>query len=181
MKKTLIALALTLAGGTAMAAETGIINFQGTVSAGGTCPIDVVTPGGPSLPRVYLGDFRSKDFTAVGQNTPLVPFALRITPDATCIIDPAHKAYVTFSPRFGTDPTGRLYALQSGIGYTSGLAMQIRDRSNTQLVPGVESAPFDLSDTIPTEMGFMASLQTTDPSVPEGQIETSVDFLVDIR
>lgn len=180
IKKTIAALALSLSAGAAMA-ETGIINFHGTVSTGGTCPIDVVTPGGPALPRVHLGDFRTKDFTAVGQKTPAVHFGLRVTPDATCVIDPAKKAYVTFSPRFGADPSGKLYSLQSGLGYTTGMVMEIKDRKNALVEPGKESAPFDLSATAPTDMSFIAALQTTAATVTEGQIETSVDFLVDIR
>lgn len=145
IKKTIAALALSLSAGAAMA-ETGIINFHGTVSTGGTCPIDVVTPGGPALPRVHLGDFRTKDFTTVGQKTPAVHFGLRVTPDATCVIDPAHKAYVTFSPRFGADPSGKLYSLQSGVGYL--LVPYLRPyRNNTLILDTDDLGPDALIET----------------------------------
>jgi len=179
MKKHLVALAISLSSTAAMA-NTGIINFQGTVTTGGTCPIEVVHPGGPTQP-IHLGHFRTQDFTAADQNTAMVPFSLRITPDATCQIAPTTKAFVTFSPRFGADPTGKLYALQSGVGYTSNLALEILDRTSTQLPPETESIAHDLSGTLPTDMRFTARLKTTAASVPEGNIDTSVDFLVDIR
>lgn len=182
IKKTIVALGmgLSLSAGAAMA-QNGVINFQGTVTAGGTCPIAIVTPGGPIMPRVYLGDFRSSDFTAAGQKTAAVPFGLRITPDATCIIDPAHKAYVTFTASNGTDPSGDLYGLRSGLGYTSGLAIEIKDQRNIQVKPGDPSSAYDLSATAPTDMPFMASLQSTVATVTEGHIESSVGFMVDIR
>lgn len=179
VKKHFVALAISLSSTAAMA-NTGIINFQGTVTTGGTCPIEVVHPGGPSQP-IHLGHFRSRDFTAADQNTAMVPFSLRITPDASCNIDPTKKAFVKFSPRFGADPSGKLYALQSGVGYTSNLALEILDRSSTQLPPETESKAHDLDENLPTDMHFTARLKTTEDSVPEGRIDTSVDFLVDIR
>ena len=179
VKKHFVALAISLSSTAAMA-NTGIINFQGTVTTGGTCPIEVVHPGGPSQP-IHLGHFRTRDFTAADQNTAMVPFSLRITPDASCDIDPTTKAFVTVSPRFGADPTGRLYGLQSGVGYTSNLALEILDRSSTPLPPDTESNAHDLDENLPTDMRFTARLKTTAANVPEGNIDTSVDFLVDIR
>ena len=53
MKHTLIALAMGLAS-TAAFANTGNINFHGTITPGGTCPIEVVMPGtGGSIPVSY--------------------------------------------------------------------------------------------------------------------------------
>ncbi|MNN47212.1 Fimbrial protein [compost metagenome] len=159
-------------------AETGIINFEGTVKAGGTCPISVVTPSGPGLPKIYLGDFKVDDFTAAGMKTPLQRFALRIDP-ATCPTIPPDTT-VTFNAGFGADPTGKLYALQSGAGYSDGFALAIYDKSNAQLDPGAKSVKYDLDATKPTDMNFTAQLHTTAPTVTEGHIATSVDFEVDI-
>lgn len=180
IKKTIAALALSLSAGAAMA-ETGNISFAGSVNAGGTCPIDLVTPGGPSMPRIYMGDFRTKDFTAIGQKTSPIPFGLRITPDASCVIDPTHKAYVTFTPRYGAEQGGTLYALQSGVGHTSGLALEILDQAKVRVIPDTPSAPYNLSATAPTEMIFSASLNTTADQVTEGHVDSSVGFVVDIR
>ncbi|WP_152031511.1 fimbrial protein [Pseudomonas putida] len=181
MKKILSILAISLTSGAAMA-NTGTMNFTGTVSAGGTCPIDVVTPGtGTPLPLVNLGDFRKKDFTATGQETPQIGFALRITPDSTCTIPTGSVANITFTPSYGQAGTGKLYALQSGLGYTSGLALKISDRTGAQLDPDTASMDYPLSDSDPTEMVFSTRLQTTAASVDEGQVATTITYVVAIN
>lgn len=156
-----------------------IINFEGTVSAAGTCSIDVVTPGGPSLSKIFLGDFKTKDFSAIGQKTEPVRFALRV--DHGCKTDPAHEGYVTYKANYGADVSGKLYSLISGVGYSDGLALAIFDEKGTQLDPGAESQGYALSDSAPTDLNFFARLQTTAATVTEGQIRTSVNYLVDIR
>lgn len=178
MKRTLALFALSLGCSSAMA-NTGIINFEGTVSAGGTCPIELVKPGGPGMHKIYLGDFRTQDFTGIGQKTPMESFALRVDP-ASCTISPGDKATVKFSANYGNDPSGKLYALQSGVGYSEGFALAIFDKSNTQLDPDAASVEYDLSDSLPTDMNFTTQLRTIENSVTEGQIATSVNFLVAI-
>ncbi|CAG8865341.1 hypothetical protein PS627_01245 [Pseudomonas fluorescens] len=181
MKKTLSILAICLTSSAAMA-NTGPLNFTGTVSSGGTCPIDVVTPGtGTPLPLLNLGDFRKKDFTEIGQETAQIAFALRITPDATCTIPAGASANVTFTPSYGADATGKLYALQSGIGYPTGLALKIADRTGAPIDPDTESMDYPLSDTNPTEMMFSARLQTTATTVTEGHVATTVTYVVAVN
>ncbi|MGE8305295.1 MULTISPECIES: fimbrial protein [Pseudomonas] len=181
MKKILSILAITLTSSVAMA-STGTINFTGTVSTGGTCPIDVVTPGtGTPLPLLNLGDFKKKDFTAIGQETPQIGFALRITPDATCTIPPGAVGNITFTPAYGQDGSGKLYALQNGLGYTNGLALKISDRTGGQLDPDTASMDYPLSETDPTEMIFSARLQTTAATVDEGQVATTITYVVAIN
>ncbi|MCI0910851.1 fimbrial protein [Pseudomonas putida] len=178
MKRIYAALALGLIGNTAFASN--IINFEGTVSTGGTCPIDVVTPGGPSLPQIHLGDFRTDDFKAIGDQTGLVKFALRVDP-MTCTIGAGEQGYVTYKPNYGTDPSGQMYGLQSGVGYSSGLSLVIYDEDGAPVEPNTESKGYLLSDSVPTDMNFITRLQMTDYSVTEGHIRTSVNYLVDIR
>ncbi|MBF8748343.1 type 1 fimbrial protein [Pseudomonas putida] len=178
MKPIFALFALSLASGSAMA-NTGIINFEGTVTAGGTCPIDVVTPGGPSKSLIYLGDFKDKDFTTVGQKTPIQRFGLRHDP-SKCPVTPGQKAFVKFSANYGAGPSD-LYQLQSGVGYSEGMALAILDKSNSVLAPDTESVGYDLSDRLTTDMNFTTYLQTIDATVTEGQIATSVNFTVDIR
>lgn len=181
MKKTLSILAICLTSSAAIA-NTGPINFTGTVSPGGTCPIEVVAPGtGTRLPLLNLGDFRKKDFTAIGQQTPSIGFALRITPDATCTIPANSKANVTFTPSYGSDAQGKLYALQSGLGYSTGLALQIADQTGAPVEPNTKSTDYPLSDTDPTEMIFSARLQSTDAAVTEGQVATTVTYVVAVN
>ncbi|WP_158286173.1 fimbrial protein [Pseudomonas sp. LB-090624] len=180
MKKILSILAITLSSSAAMA-NTGTMNFTGTVSPGGTCPIDVVTPGtGVPMPLLNLGDYKKKDFTGIGQETPRVGFALRITPDSTCTIPTGAVANVTFTPTYGQAGSGDLYGLQDGLGYTTGLALKISDQTGA-VAPDTPSMDYPLSDTDPTEMVFSARLQTTADTVGNGQIASTVTFVVAIN
>ncbi|UXH41394.1 fimbrial protein [Pseudomonas promysalinigenes] len=179
MKRMLALLALTLGCSSAMA-NKGIINFEGTVSAGGTCQIDVVTPGGPLLPSIHMGDHKASDFTQVGQIAKTAKFALRVDP-TSCAVSAGDVAAVTYSANYGADPSGQLYQLQSGIGYATGMALALLDKSNAPLAPDTESAEYTLDATQPTDLNFLAKLQTTSATVTEGQIASSISFLVDIR
>ncbi|HDS1818012.1 TPA: fimbria/pilus outer membrane usher protein [Pseudomonas putida] len=97
MKKTLSVLALCLSSSIAMA---DIINFEGTVRAAGTCPIEVVTPGGPALPLVYLGDFKAATFDKIGMETAAKQFALRIP--GSCVTA-TQSAFATFTAGYNAD------------------------------------------------------------------------------
>ncbi|MHC6224688.1 fimbrial protein [Pseudomonas sp. X10] len=178
MKRILTLFTLGLCCSSAMAAETGtgIITFEGNVGTGGTCPINVVMPGGSSLPKVYLGDFNTKDFKQVGLKTPMQKFGLRVDTDV-CTLPTDATATVKFTAGYGEAPSG-LYKLQSGHGYSSGFAMAIYDKSDTQLKPGDESVVYE--DIENTDMNFTAQLHTIEPAVTEGHISTSVNFLVAI-
>lgn len=178
MKRILALFALGLGCSSAMA-NTGVINFEGTVSPDGTCPIDIVTPGGPSLPKIYLGDFKVSDFNASGQKTPMQRFALRIDP-ATCGITSPTVATVKFSPGYGADPSGKLYQLVSGHGYSEGMALAIYDKRGSMLAPDTASVAYDISDKVPTDMNFSTQLHTIANSVTDGHIGTNVSFTVDI-
>nr|WP_314478878.1 fimbrial protein [uncultured Pseudomonas sp.] len=176
MKKTILMLALGIASNSAFAApESGQISFYGTVYAGGTCPIEVVNPGGSVIPRVTLGNFTTKYFASPGTATPEVPFALRVTPDATCIIAPGSKATVTFSPLHG--PVGTdLYGVQGGS--TKGLGLAIKDRTHAKIAPGTASIEYDLYETFPTDMMFYANYESHLPTVQDGVAEAEVSFVV---
>ena len=155
-----------------------IITFEGTVRAPGTCSIEVVTPGGPSLPLVYLGDFKTDKFDKIGLETSAKQFALRIP--ASCVTG-TQAGHATFTAGYGADkddPT--LYALKDGLGYTSGLGLAIDDKA-TRLSPGTESAAYEVKDTSDTDMVFLARLVTTKAAVTEGHIDTNISFNVDIR
>ena len=175
MKKTLSVLALSLCSSAAMAT---IINFEGTVSGPGTCPIEVVTPGGPSLPLINLGNYNTFNFNKVGQETAAKHFALRVP--ATCVTG-TQSAFATFQAGYGADPVDAdLYALKDGLGYSTGLGLAINDLT-TRLAPGTESMGYEVKDTTDTDMVFSARLVTTAATVTEGQIDTNISFDVDIR
>ena len=182
MKRTLIALAMALSS-TAAFANTGNINFHGTITPGGTCPIEVVEPGtgGGILPRVVVGSYHPSYFDTIGKQTRHIPFALRITPSGPggpCTINPGEEGYVTFSAVYGPAGTN-LYALRpTG---ARGLALAIQDKSLTNLAPGQESAAYALDETKPTDMMFYAMYESTAANVTEGDAASEVTFLVDIK
>ncbi|MBA1321501.1 fimbrial protein [Pseudomonas plecoglossicida] len=178
MKKTLLMLALGMASSTVFAAdETGQINFYGTVYGGGTCPIEVVNPGGSVIPRVSLGNFTTGYFDAIGTVTPDVAFALRVTPTTTCTIPPSSKTRVTFTPLHGVVGTN-LYAIRAG-GAT-GLGLTIKDQARNKLNPNAVSPDYDLYDTRPTDLMFYAAYESHLASVDEGLAEAEVSFLVEL-
>ncbi|MFJ3151544.1 hypothetical protein GVN15_20985 [Pseudomonas putida] len=177
MKRILALFALGLGCSSAMA-NTGIINFEGTVSPDGTCPIDIVTPGGPPLPKIYLGDFKVSDFDKTGQKTPLQRFALRIDP-AACGLSAPTTAKVKFSPGYGAGPSG-LYNLLDGTGYSEGMALAIYDKSGNILPPETASVEYSISEKVPTDMTFSTQLQTIADKVTDGHIATNVSFTVEM-
>lgn len=176
MKRMLALLALSLGCSSAMAANT--IHFEGSITAGGTCPIKVVTPSGAALPKIYLGDFNVDDYAKAGLKTPLERFALKIDP-ATCTIASGDTATVKFEAHNGGDAAAKLFNMRSGGDYSTGFGLAIFDKSSTQLAPDEESVKYELSDTVPTLMNFSTQLHSTAP-VTEGPIETSVGFVVAI-
>jgi len=178
MKKTLLMLALGMASSTVFAApETGQINFYGTVYGGGTCPIEVVNPGGSVIPRVSMGNFTTGYFGASGTATPDVAFALRVTPTTTCVIAPGTKTKVTFTPLHGVIGTN-LYAIRGG-GAT-GLGITIKDRTRTKLNPNAASPDYDLYQSQPTDLMFYAAYESVAARVGEGLAEAEVSFLVSL-
>lgn len=178
MKRTLAALAMGLAS-TAAFANTGNINFHGTITPGGTCPIEVVEPGtgGGILPRVVVGSYHPSYFDTIGKQTRHIPFALRVDP-ATCTINPGEQAYVTFAALYG--PEGNdLYALRPG--GARGVALAIQDKSLKNLAPDNESVAYALDTAKPTDMLFYAMYQSTAATVSEGDAASEVTFTVDIK
>lgn len=154
------------------------INFEGDVKAPGTCPIEVVTPGGPALPLIFLGNFNTSQFDKVGQETSPKRFALRIP--ASCVTG-TQTAHATFTAGFNADKDNPdLYGLKDGLGYTTGMGLAIDDKVS-RLAPGTESAAYEVKDTRDTDMAFLARLVTTKATVSEGQIDTAISFDVDIR
>ncbi|HDS1735565.1 type 1 fimbrial protein [Pseudomonas sp. BP8] len=179
MKKTLTAFALCMLSNAALA-NTGNINFAGSITPGGTCPIEIVEPGtgGTVLPRVVVGSYHPEFFTAAGIKTRAIPFAMRVTPGTGCTIPAGGKATVTFAAIYGIQGTD-LYALRPG--GARNLALAIQDSSFSNLAPGKASAEYALNDAAPTEMIFYAMYQSLTNAVSPGDAHSEVSFLVDIK
>ncbi|WP_144937762.1 fimbrial protein [Pseudomonas alabamensis] len=180
MKKIMMTLAIGLASSAAFAGdEKGYINFQGSVYAGGTCPIEVVNPGQGAMPWVSLGNYTSKYFDATGKQTPDVAFGLRVTPDTICTIPSNSKAKVTFESQHGTaGGNNEYYALQRE-GATN-LALTIKDDAYTPIPPVTASKEYDLYSNQPTDLKFYAAYVSTDASVGEGRAVAEVSFKVEL-
>lgn len=179
MKKTFIALALTM-GATGMAqANTGSINFHGQVTAG-TCSIEIIDPTtGLPLSRVFMGNVPASEFTAVGTEFGSRAFSMRVTPGVACDLS-TQKGSVTFTGAYG--PAGGasdLHALEPGS--TSGLALAIKDSNGALIANGAESRDYDLSATAPTDMLFSAHYRSTAATVAAGPANTDVAYVFTIK
>ena len=179
MKKLLTTAALAMSLSSTAFANTGNIEFYGTITSG-TCSIEIVDPAtGGKLDRVSMGNVASGRFTAVGSESNLRPFAMRVTPDTGCDTS-ANKGYVTFKGRFGSTGTGGvLHALKAGGATNLGLA--IKDNSNTLIPNGSESKAYDLDATNPTDMLFYAAYRATAIPVTAGAANTVVSFDFDLK
>ncbi|NIE73830.1 type 1 fimbrial protein [Pantoea sp. Tr-811] len=176
MKKILLPLVLAMASSSVMAAdENGRITFRGYISAGGTCPIEVVDPGLGVQPWVFLGNYATKAFPTVGTETKEVAFGLRVTPDASCVIAPGTEATVKFDALAGVEGTD-MYALNRG-GAT-GLGLLIKDDTGATIDPNTESKKYALAENTPTEMRFFANYKSSAATVGAGMAEADVNFVV---
>ncbi|MHA7114863.1 fimbrial protein [Pseudomonas promysalinigenes] len=181
MKKALSALALT-AGvfSSAAFANTGQINFQGTVTSG-TCSIEIIDPRtGLPLTRIDLGNVPSTYFKNVNDELGMRSFVMRVTPGAGCDTSATSTGNVTFTSGYGsTGPANNLYALEPGSVGELGLA--IKDKNNQLIAYGTESINYDLDDTDPTDMLFSAAYRATKIPVTAGTANTSVNFVFTMK
>lgn len=175
MRKILLPLVLAMASSSVLADENGRITFRGYISAGGTCPIEVVDPGLGPQPWVFLGNYATKAFPTVGTETKEVAFGLRVTPDSSCVIAPGTVATVRFDALGGIEGTD-MYALNRG-GAT-GLGLLIKDDTGTAIDPNTPSKDYALAEHTPTEMKFFANYKSSAATVGEGMAEADVNFVV---
>ncbi|MBK5007169.1 fimbrial protein [Pseudomonas sp. S32] len=179
MKSKFLAVALTCVTGTAFAApEIGVVNFNGSVYAGGPCPIEVVNPGGGIGTPVQLGHFPSTYFDAVGATSKKMEFTLKVTPTpGVCVINPGTEVSVAFDSRGGaTGPKSDLYKLSSG--GTPDLGIAIFDADDKKLAPLDDSRKYPLFENIPTHMAFYAQYEAIKVPVTEGAAQADVGFTV---
>ncbi|QXH52991.1 type 1 fimbrial protein [Pseudomonas fakonensis] len=180
MKKTLIALGLTLGATTGIAyANQGTINFHGQVTAG-TCSIEIIDPvTGLPLSRVFMGNVPASKFTAIGIEFGSRAFSMRVTPGTNC--DTTGKTgVVTFTGAYGAAGAGSdLHALEPGS--TTGLALAIKDRNNNLIANGDDSIDYDLDETDPTDMLFSAHYRSIAAPVAPGPANTDVAYVFTLK
>jgi major type 1 subunit fimbrin (pilin) len=97
------------------------------------------------------------------------------------VIPSDSKAKVTFEPLHGiAGPDSDLYAVRRGDGTATGIAVAIKDDTNTKIVPLTESKEYDLYSTQPTDLKFFASYESTEKVVGDGLAEAEVNFKVEL-
>ncbi len=180
MKKTLIALGLSLGATAGIAhANTGTINFHGLVTAG-TCSIEIIDPTtGLPLSRVFMGNVPASKFTAIGTEFGSRDFSMRVTPGTNCDTT-GKKGVVTFTGAYGAaGAAGDLHALDSAS--TAGLALAIKDNTKTLIAYGSDSKEYDLDDTDPTDMLFSAHYRSIAANVAPGPANTDVAYVFTLK
>jgi type 1 fimbria pilin len=183
MKTSLFALPLGLALGlaaTSAFAVDGTINFSGRISSA-TCPIEIVNPESGAVGNlVPLGAVDAGVFTGVGSEGGGRGFQMRITPGSNCVMDPSKlNATVTFTSVQGGG--GNHYGIKPVAGAARGVAVAIKDHTNTLVQNGTASAVYPLSETDPTLMYFTAMYIATAAAVTPGPADADVNFRVDIN
>jgi len=180
MKKTLIALGLSLGASAGIAhANTGSINFHGQVTAG-TCSIEIIDPTtGLPLSRVFMGNVPASKFTSIGTEFGSRAFSMRITPGTSCDTT-SKKGVMTFTGAYGAAGTGSdLHALEPGSA--AGLALAIKDNTGTLIANGSDSKEYDLDETDPTDMLFSAHYRSTAATVTAGPANTDVAYVFTLK
>jgi type 1 fimbria pilin len=183
MKTSLLALPLSLALGlaaTSAFATDGTINFSGKITSA-TCPIEIVNPESGAVGNlVPLGSVDAGQFTGAGTEGGGRGFQMRITPGSTCVMDPTKlKATVTFTSVQGGG--GDHYGIKPVSGAAKGVAVAIKDNTNTLVKNGTKSAIYPLSQNDPTLMYFTAMYIATAATVTPGPADADVNFRVDIN
>ncbi|TLP61069.1 MULTISPECIES: fimbrial protein [Pseudomonas] len=180
MKKTLIALGLSLGATAGIAhANTGSINFHGQVTAG-TCSIEIIDPStGLPLSRVFMGNVPASKFEAIGTEFGSRAFSMRVTPGTNCDTT-GKKGVVTFTGAYGAAGAGGdLHALEPGS--TDGLALAIKDITGALIANGSDSKDYDLDETDPTDMQFSAHYRSTAASVAPGPANTDLAYVFTLK
>ncbi|KWS99200.1 type I pilus biogensis protein FimA [Pseudomonas syringae pv. avii] len=182
MKRTLLALPLTLLMGAAAPAfaNTGTINFTGNITSA-TCSIEVVDPitGNPGSGLVNIGSVAASRFTAADQEEGGKGFGLRVTPGSGCTILPGAKAEVTFT---GTpDASGKYFRFKPLGGSATNVVAVLKDDLGTPIDHGTPSKEYVLHETNPTDMLFYVMYRSTAANVTAGATEADVRFSVAIN
>jgi type 1 fimbria pilin len=186
MKKSLLALSLGLAASlaaTSAFANTGVINFEGTITSG-TCPVDVINPGtGDSGNLVRMAGVAANTFTRVGEEYGGKSFVLRVKGGVGCVLQPfpaVNVAKVTFSGApAGTN--GEYFNVTRGTGDAQGIAIAIRDSSGNLISNGVQSAEYGLNADRETDLYFNATYRSLVIPVVAGTASADVRFDVAVN
>lgn len=185
MKRIILSLPLLALAATAQA-NTGTINFTGEITAGGTCPIEIIAPGGGSGGVVEMGEAYASDFPSAGTEQNNRAFNIRLTDPTQCsgwdANDPdKNTAVVRFDGRHGGTGSGTLFALNPDGTPATGVALGIRDATGKLVGHGADSEEYALNETGATELGFTAHYRSTAATVTPGRANADVSLEVKIN
>lgn len=174
MKQAFMALALGLASTSAFASTgSGNIQFKGEIYDGGTCPIEVIGPGGVSG-SVDFEKLSTSVFKTTGDASTPKSFQLKVDmSDAACSTS-VTKAKFTFASK-DASPGTNLFGIKSGPDLATGLGIRIKDHTNAALQPGTEKE-YDIGTGL---FNYSAELVSTG-SVDEGRVEGDIDITVEL-
>lgn len=180
MKHYLLALPLLALGGPALA-NTGIINFTGSIKAG-TCPIEIRDPAGGTNGEVRMGRAMVENFTKAGDESNHRHFVIEVADGSQCAGWNGagnNVAKVRFTGMDGGVDNGTLFALKAG-GATN-LALGLRDRENNQVGHNSLSGEYPLNDTGKSDLGFTVFYKSTAHPVTAGTANADLSLELEIN
>lgn len=177
MKRYLLALPLLALGAPALA-NTGVINFTGSIKAG-TCPIEISDPAGGSNGEVRMGQALAGNFTGAGIESNRRSFTIKVSDASQCAgwdgSGSANVAKVRFTGMQGGADNGNLFALKGGANTATGLALGLRDKDKAQVGHGALSGEYPLAAG-PNDLTFEAFYKSTAATVSAGTADADVQL-----
>lgn len=175
MKFALLTASLLLANVGAQAASSvtasgGTIHFTGNL-VNAACAVATES----QEQNVYLGEYRTAAFKAVGDKTALVPFQIVLNECDTTV---STSATVTFTGQVDTTNTN-LFAVSSSSNQTTatGVGIQILDTADKEVSPSKATSSFGLVDGTNT-MNYTARYVSTAAAATAGVANADVTFVV---
>jgi len=179
MKRYLLALPLLALGAPAMA-NTGIINFAGSIKAG-TCPIEIKDPAGGTNGEVKMGEALAGNFSQAGIEANHRAFTIAVADASQCAGwdssgGATNVANVRFTGMQGGADNGKLFAIKDGASAATGLALGLRDKDKKQVGHGELSGDYPLNSGGPSDLTFEAFYKSTAASVVAGAADADVQL-----
>lgn len=167
---TLLAASFVVAAGTAAAADTGNISFQGDITQS-ACSIGGGQQGADML--VKMGSISTNMFKAVGDKGPQTDFKISLLGCDTTV---SQAATISFAPGAGSIISSRLLSLENGSG-AQGVAVGLADDNGTPIAVGGAGATYNLVPGT-NNFNFKAFYEATSATVTAGKANAQAVFQV---
>lgn len=167
---TLLAASFVVAAGTAAAADTGNISFQGEITQS-ACSIGGGQQGADML--VKMGSISTNMFKAVGDKGPQTDFKISLL---GCDTSVSTAASIAFRPGAGSIINSRLLSLENGSG-AQGVAVGLADENGTPIAVGGAGVTYNLISGS-NNFNFKAYYESTAASVTAGKANAQAVFEV---